>query len=54
MPKWLHDKLARKARSKGLTGDRAAAYIYGTLDKIEKEGGIKEQRSKRRKGVAKP
>lgn len=53
MPKQLHDKLARAARSKGLKGDRAAAYIYGTMKKIEKEGGIKT--SKRRKGgVAKP
>lgn len=36
MPKALHRKLARTAAKKGLTGDRAAAYIYGTLNKVEK------------------
>ena len=35
MPKALHDRLVREARRKGLTGDRARAYIYGTLQKIE-------------------
>jgi hypothetical protein len=53
MPKQLHDKLARAARTKGLKGDRAAAYIYGTMQRIEKEGGIKTSK-KRGKGVAKP
>lgn len=54
MPKELHDKLARAARKKGLKGDRAAAYIYGTMNEIEKQGGMKVQRSKKKKGVAKP
>jgi len=36
MPKALHRKLAREASSKGLTGERRNAYIYGTLAKIEK------------------
>lgn len=53
MPKQLHDKLAQAARSKGLKGDRAAAYIHGTMKRIEQDGGIKT--SKRKKGgVAKP
>lgn len=37
MPKELHDRLARQARSKGLKGDRFNAYVYGTMDKIEKK-----------------
>jgi hypothetical protein len=37
MPKELHDKLVREARKKGLTGDRAKAYVYGTLQKVEKQ-----------------
>lgn len=31
MPKILEAKLKREARKKGLTGERANAYIYGTL-----------------------
>lgn len=37
MPKKLHDKLAREAKKKGLTGKRKDAYVYGTLNKIEKK-----------------
>jgi hypothetical protein len=54
MPKWLHDKLARGAKKKGLKGKDAGAYIYGTMAEIEKQGGIKAHRSKGKKGVAKP
>jgi hypothetical protein len=36
MPKELHDKLERQARKKGLKGKRKAAYISGTMKKIEK------------------
>lgn len=54
MPKALHDKLARAARSKGLKGDQAGAYIYGTMQQIEKEGGIKSSKRRKGKGVAKP
>ena len=36
MPKKLHDRLAREAAKKGLKGDRKKAYIYGTMNKIEK------------------
>jgi hypothetical protein len=37
MPKALHDRLARQARKKGLKGKRKNAYIYGTMNKIEKK-----------------
>ena len=33
MPKKLERKLRRQARKKGLTGERADAYVYGTLRK---------------------
>ena len=36
MPAALHRKLLKKAKEKGLTGKRQAAYVYGTMDKIEK------------------
>ena len=39
MPKWLHDKLKRGARKKGLKGKRKKAYVYGTMAKIEKKRG---------------
>jgi len=35
MPKKIHDALAKSARKKGLKGKRKAAYIYGTMNKIE-------------------
>lgn len=31
MPKKLEQVLKRRAKSKGLTGDRAKAFVYGTL-----------------------
>ena len=37
MPKWLHDKLARQANKKGLTGDRRGAYVFGTLAQYKKK-----------------
>jgi len=45
MPKWLHDKAARAAKKKGLTGEAFRAYVYSVLRKYEKS---------KRKGVAKP
>jgi len=36
MPKALHRKLARQATKQGLRGERRDAYIYGTMNKIEK------------------
>ena len=50
MPKALHDKLAREANAKGLTGNRKNAYIYGTLDKIEKGKPKKKKKKKKRSG----
>jgi hypothetical protein len=36
MPKALHDKLARRATKMGLKGERKNAYVYGTMNKVEK------------------
>jgi hypothetical protein len=44
MPKELEDKLKRQARRKGMKGERADAYVYGTLRKT----GWKPDREKKR------
>ncbi len=53
MPKWLHEKLARRARRLGLSGDRFNAYVYGTLNKYEELHGMakaaRDMAKKRRK-----
>jgi hypothetical protein len=36
MPRKLHAKLAKQAKKQGLTGERKEAYIYGTMQKVEK------------------
>jgi hypothetical protein len=36
MPKELENKLKAEASKKGLTGERRDAYVYGTMNKIEK------------------
>lgn len=36
MPKILEQKLKKEAAKKGLSGKRADAYTYGTMNKIEK------------------
>lgn len=33
MPKALEKKLKKEARAKGLTGDKADKYVYGSLRK---------------------
>lgn len=33
MPKALEKKLKKEAKHKGLTGERADAYVYGTMRK---------------------
>lgn len=38
MPKEVEAKLHAQARSKGLTGDRKDAYVFGTLQKMEGKG----------------
>lgn len=42
MPKKLHDKLKRQANKQGLTGERKDAYVYGTLNKVEKKKKAKK------------
>ena len=46
MPKALHDKLARSARRLGLTGKRFKAYVYGTMNRIEKARKAKRARTR--------
>jgi hypothetical protein len=33
MPKALEEKLKKEAKKKGMKGERAEAYVYGTLRK---------------------
>jgi hypothetical protein len=42
MPKFLEDRLKSEASSKGYTGRRAAAYVYGTMNKIGAMRGNQE------------
>ena len=42
MPKELHDKLKRQASKLKLAGDRRNAYIYGTMQRIEKGGKLSD------------
>jgi hypothetical protein len=37
MPKELHDKLEKTAKSKGLKGKQKDAYVYGTMSQIKKK-----------------
>jgi len=46
MPKKLHEKLRKSAKKKGLKGDRAKAYIYGTMSKIESKKKRKSTKKK--------
>lgn len=34
MPKALEDKLKKEAAKKSLHGERAGAYVYGTLQRV--------------------
>lgn len=43
MPKKVHDKLMRKGRKKGLTGERLKAFVFGTLNKIKERKGAKKE-----------
>ena len=45
MPKAAHEALEKQARKKGLKGKRHDAYVYGTLNKIEK--GKKAKKGKK-------
>lgn len=42
MPKSLENKLSREAAKKGLSKDRAGAYVYGTMNKLGYMKGNKE------------
>lgn len=42
MPKKIENKLKMEATRKGLKGKRWKAYVYGTMNKIEKKGGRKK------------
>ena len=39
MPKWLHEKIEKEGRKKGLSGDRLKAYVYSVLKRMKKGGG---------------
>lgn len=47
MPKEIHDKLEKQAKDKGLKGTAKDAYVYGTLNKIEKAHKAKEAGKKK-------
>jgi hypothetical protein len=44
VPEEEHRKLLKSAKKIGLSGDRLNAYVYGTLDKIEKRKVRKRKR----------
>lgn len=48
MPKKMERELKETARKKGLTGERADAYVYGTMRKTgwepEREHGMKKKK----------
>ncbi len=48
MPKKLERELRAEAKKKGLKGERADAYVYGTLQKVTswRPGGKKKSKSK--------
>lgn len=55
MPEWLHKKLAKAGKKRGLSGDRLKAYIYSTLNEYKKKHGGKKKKSTRRgRRLAKP
>lgn len=47
MPKKIERKLKAEAKKKGLGKDRANAYVYGTLNKIEKKAKPKKTARKK-------
>lgn len=47
MPKAMERKLMSAARKKGLKGDARDAYIYGTMNKMMKEGKMHERKEKK-------
>lgn len=52
MPKKVEERLKRQAQKKGLTGERADAYVYGTMQErglMPKKKGGSKRRKKRKK-----
>lgn len=49
MPLKLERKLKREADKKGLSGKRKNAYVYGTMNKIEKDKKTKRRILRRKK-----
>ena len=45
MPKAEEEKLKKEANSKGLTGKKANAYVYGTL---RKQGWVPQREEKKK------
>lgn len=50
MPKKLERELKKQAKKKGLTGERADRYVYGTM---RKTGWVPSTQKKGRKGTKK-
>lgn len=46
MPKAIEDKLKKEAKKKGLKGDRADRYVYGTMNKMGYMHGNKKTKKK--------
>jgi hypothetical protein len=46
MPEKIKRKLKAQARKKGLTGPKADAYVYGTLNKIKTSTTVADRRKK--------
>lgn len=44
MPKALENQLKKQAKKKGLGEDRMNAYVYGTMNKIEKKSSAPKKR----------
>lgn len=44
MPKKMEKALKKKANEKGLKGDRAGAYVYGTMEKMSKKKGNRKKK----------
>lgn len=44
MPEKLHKDLEKQAKELGLKGERKDAYVYGTLNKIEKKQSKKPKK----------
>lgn len=50
MPKALHDRLRKQARKKGLTGEQADRYVYGTLHRVTVESANPKPRKRKKRG----